>query len=237
MPLAKSTDDIFSFAQLAIGGQMTRREVQHLYEAGLMPSGQNTRAFKRVAATGAFKSAAVPLLAAGRIVKVIVEEMNQYDGEAVSGLEGMAQGREDVIALLPKEADKTTDFHWHLALNKTGVYQRGRARKSDAIFEIVERRYLMQWSGYFPAPQLVGEIKEWERGSNAKIVNIVDNIEGLPGPLEPWSEAHSQSWNKQMGEQEAKARLARENAVARVTVNLSLAIRNAFDRLYKYRIQ
>lgn len=205
---------------------MSRREFQHLAEAGdLIPPGRGTKSFKRSAVIGAAMGAGVPLFSAASLAKVIVKaEFNQEDGEAPSGLNFLARNlsREAIDQFLPSQAQDTNDYHYHYALIRGPDYRRGKALGSDALVEIIDRRIIMTSSVQFPKWQIAGWIENWGRASEAEIVLASEKVS-------------MKSWQRDFAALQDDADRSRENAVAKITINLSLAIRNAFDRLNDYR--
>jgi hypothetical protein len=228
----KDPADLFSYAELAIGGGITKRDVQHLMESKeqLIPPGRGIRALKRTAAIGAFRAAGLPLFASARLAKAILDEFNQYDGEAPSGLDYLATklSREG-IKLLPPQAEQTNDYHYHFALFRhPHRYPRGKALGSDAIFEIVDFRLIFYSSRQFPKRSLFGWIEVLERGGDARIIHVTEKLGAIDDRENP-------GWRAENERLEAEALLERENAVARTITNISLAIRNALDRIAEHR--
>ncbi|NJL07373.1 MAG: hypothetical protein HC900_03255 [Methylacidiphilales bacterium] len=233
----------FSFTDLAVGGALTKRAVQYLSDSGLLPNDQGIRALKRTAIIGGFVSAGVPLLVAGRLAKAILENFNQYDGEAPSGLNHLATKlSSDEIDTIPVEAD---DYWYHRTLYKNlDIYPRGKAIPSDALIEIADMKFVFLWSktvngaepvhmSQDPSP-LIGWIEGLERGEES--TRFVSIIEKLP-PLECVFVHHEryQEWREAVQRFNSEAQSARDNAIGRLTVNISLAIRTALDRLADYR--
>src|SRR5689334_22258753 len=108
--LPKNPGAIFGYSELALAGNMSKREFQHLVDAGLLPPGRGIGPFKRVATIGAFMAAGLPLIAAARITNALLVEFDEADGEAPSGLKIVAeQEAADELAAL---ADPN-DFECH----------------------------------------------------------------------------------------------------------------------------
>lgn len=240
---------------------MSRREVQHLIEAGakgaaprandtvhggdLVPRGRGTETFKRFAVVGAIMGAGVPLFSAARLAKVIVKaEFNQEDGEAPSGLNYLATklSRDEIERFLPSQAVDTNDYHYHLALTHMSGYERGKALGSDALMEIIDRSVIMISSIQFPKWEIAGWIENWGRASEVDITLASERAWrsefGQKNVNEVnWTTEVTQAVNRQYAALQAEAERTRQNAIAKITINLSLAIRNAFDRLYDHRAQ
>ena len=226
--LRKDRPDLFSYATLAIASGMTKREIQHLLESDeeLMPSGCGVRTLKRAAVIGAFKAAGLTLFTAARLAKAILVEFNQHDGEAPSGLNWLAaELARQSIELLPRQAEETNDYYYHLALTKSpNVYRKGEALKSDAIIEIVDFRVVFLSNIRFPKLNLVGWMDGLGRGGDARIIHVAEVLGNI-----------DDQWSAKLERLEAEALSKREHAIAKTIVNVSLAIRTALDRVTERR--
>lgn len=242
----KDASDIFSYSEFAIAGDMTKRAFQHLTDANaksprseLLPVGGGIRALKRVAVLGGFMSAGVPLLAAARIASALLQyEFNTYDGEVPSGLGFLARSLpKGAMASIPGR-DVDTDYWYHRELIKhPDIYVPGAALDSDALVEIVDRTHIYMgsmsglgvlnpWDGQSDKASYAGRIEGWARDSDAYFVSAAEMA-----PLDrddPEFKTKGAALN-------AMSRAAYRNAVGRITVNLSLAIRNGLDRIARHR--
>lgn len=227
----KDLADNFSYSALAVGSDMTKRDIQHLLESKevLMPDGRGIRTLKRAAVVGAFRAAGLTLFTAARLAKAILDEFSQYDGEAPSGLNFLARDLpREAMTLLPPQADQTNDYHYHFALIRNpNSYPKGKALRSDAIIEIVDFRLVFISSRQFPKPHLVGWIEGFGRGGNAHVIHVTERIGVMDDQENP-------GWRARNEQLEAEALFERENAVAKTTVNVSLAICTALDRITEY---
>lgn len=230
----KDPTDLFSYAELAIGGDMTKRDIQHLLESKeqLVPLGRGIRALKRAAVIGAFRASGLTLFTAARLAKAILDEFNQYDGEAPSGLNFLARNlSREAMKLLPPQASQTNDYHYHFALIRdSDRYPKGKALGSDATIEIVDFRLIFISSRQFPNPGLVGWIDGLGRGGDARIIHVAEKLGVIDDQENP-------GWRTENKNLEAQALCERENAVAKTIVNVSLAIRTALDRIDEHRSQ
>jgi hypothetical protein len=230
--LRKDPADLFSYAELAVGSDMTKRDIQHLLESeeDLAPSDRGIRTLKRAAVIGAFRAAGLTLFTAARLAKAILDEFNQYDGEAPSGLNILARNLPyEAIKLLPSPAEQTNDYHYHLALTRNpNSYAKDQALGSDVIIEIVDFRLVFISALQFSKPSLVGWIEGLGRGRDASIIHVTEKLGVLDDQENP-------GWRAMSGRLEAEALCQRENAVAKTIVNVSLAIRTALDRITMHR--
>ncbi len=229
-------EDTFSFSDLAIASSMSKRQIQHLADARLLPENGSIATLKRACVIGGFSFGGVPIIAAGRIAKTILDEFNEPDGEVPSALRYLARGlMQKARAEIPSP---DSDYWYHRALwmhRSEADYRPGRATKSDALIEIVDKAHIYfcgtsglpfftPWGGkeavYF------GRIEGWERGSDASIITLPELV-----PLDP---DHPDYLIKGKALADLADR-ARANAVAVLTVNVSLAVRNGLDRLAAHR--
>jgi hypothetical protein len=235
----KDPGEICSYAELAVAGgaPLTKRDVQQIMEAkgDLLNRSRNARAVKRVAVIGAIMLAGVPLISAAKLAEAVRHEFNQPDGEAPSGLNHWH------LRLSSEAIDRWAewgegDYFKHLILveDSSSTYERSSVLESDALLEIIDRHLVTISNVGFPKPELVGWLEWGERGTDVRIVHATERVTG-PDPLGLWSEAEIEAWQRQMAVLQADAEAVRAKAVARVTINVSLAIRNAFDRLYDHR--
>lgn len=239
-------DTHFSLANLAIAGDMTKRSVQYIADARLLPTGGGIRALKRIGSIGAFVAAGTPLLVAARLAEAILLEFNQNDGEAPTGLSYLAR-KLPAIDIASLSANGNDDYWYHRALLRhPALYQPSKALVSDVLIEIVDRRLvflsinsdqktLVPASAPFSdaAPKLVplevdasllGWIEGWGRGEGARILSVSERIGLMDDQVNP-------AWRAQALLFETQAQEARKNALGKLIVNVSLAMRTALDRL------
>jgi hypothetical protein len=235
----RKSDDSFSFSDLAVAGAMTKRAVQHVADAGLLPPGGDIRALKRIATIGAFMSVGVPLFLASKLANIILYEFNQSDGEAPCGLNFMARHLPDTE--LKKLPPTESDYWYHAALFRcSDIYPRGKCGVSDALVEIVDRRHLFMTqasklpvlnlaTGNVEEASFIGWVEGWGRGSDdARVVYVTEQIGRMDDEENP-------RWRETATRVCAEAEAARSDAVGKLTVNVSLGIRNALDRLAEFR--
>jgi hypothetical protein len=222
--------DQFSFSELAQVGDISKRAVQLLSEAvpSLLPEGKGIEVLKRIAVIGGFVSGGVPLLAAGRIASVLVEEFNEIDGEIPSHLGELARHLPPSLrAEMPALTE--SDFWFHVGLWRSPMtYVPGRSLPNDVLIVIADRehvfiRYPMRTSakGVDKDNRILslGYVDGWDRGTVPRVVRE-DEANRHNDYDEPYFEV---------------AKRALENPVALLTVNCSLAIRTGLDRLAMHR--
>ncbi len=215
-----------TFGDLAEIGGLTKGGVQALDKADLIPHGSAVKAAKRVGVIGGFVAAGIAPIAAGGIATLMPDLFNRYDGAEHSNIDNLVwkvikNGTPPYLATSPVDAGELW-YHEQL-YHHWSDYPRGKAIFSDAIVEVVDRRFVFigNWTppnrkisvigadpeGY----SIAGFIKSWDRSGN---VNV-----------DPAYEEKSGDWISNI----------RQNATASLRVNISLAIRNGFDRLVEYK--
>ena len=238
MPKKSDAGDSFSFAELALAGAMTKRAFQHVADAerpSLLPPGNGIKVLKRIAVIGAIMNSGVPLFLAARISRTILNEFNQPDGEAPSGLSGFVRAvvaaKDRDIRPLTEAPSDGNDYWYHLTLYRNpAIYGaiRGMRQSSDFLLHISDRRTITYSTPNFSKPSLVGWVEEWERGTSAS-VKYATEVLGSPDPEKP------EEWQEKVSRLNREALAAQVNAVGRLTVNVSLAIRSALDRVQDHR--
>ena len=217
--------DKFSFNELAIAGDMSKRSFQHVSDIGLIPAGQGINALKRIAVIGAFVSCGVPLIAAGRIVEKLLWSFNRSDGEMPSGLSVMAAALahiEDPFI----DQQEPNDYWYHRKLYSSPIYKRGQKERADVRVEIADREHVYLRANLasiealgpsIPDVTYEGWIEDWKRGSEPNFFSLAELTEAS------------------VSDALKRALWAHENAVGLLTINVSLAVRNGLDRLADHR--
>jgi len=269
-PLSKNTETVyyltmsrpkndpgerFGPSELALAGELTLRQFQHLDETGLLPETRDVRGLKRMVLVGGLMRAGLTLVVSGRLAALVASEAGGRDGEVSTGLQHLV-GRVPprYVAL----AQGASDYWYHRAVyaawrgGEDGDvrYQPGRARGGDLCIEIIDRAlvmtsYLAQPGGSEPASisrrdsvsafrieaeaTLVARIEGWE-SREPKIIPVWDEM-----PPRGKSEDEWQRWEAEGCRINVDALRRRSDAVALVTLNASLAIRNALDRIAEHR--
>lgn len=240
------TEDQFSYAEFAVAGDMTKRAFQHLMDASAkvskldwLPTGPGIRKVKRVSVIGGLVGAGVPLYSAARLAAALVfHEFNTYDGEVPSGLSFLARKLpSSALVNMPISGDDN-DYWYHRALiENPNIYVPSRALNSDAMVEIVDRTHvyiaamsgigiLNPWDEKADKASYIGRIDGWERDGEAVFISA-----GLIAPLDQ-QDPDFKSKGAKLNEM---SRSAYRNAVGRITVNVSLAVRNGLDRIARHR--
>jgi hypothetical protein len=289
--------DVFSFVELAVAGGLSKSTYQFLEKSQLLQGGHGIEDFKRVATIGALVAGGVSLMGAAAMAKTIVKwEFNQEDGEAPSGIEELfitefAHGKAGL------SYRQFNEYWFHRKLYEFGIRPGQKALRSDAVIEIIERRFvfyrrgdeevnrseepelrrerdkllkqrrelrrqaLVLWEagqrpteemraqdakltraikrtypryltlsnsplGESESASLVGWLEGWQRGLEPHLVLVTDKIN--------FDDKASVEIYRRLN---TEAHHARNNAVGTLTVNISLAIRRAFDRLAEHRGQ
>lgn len=213
-----------SFGDLANMSGLTKGGVQALDKAGFIPHGSAVGAAKRMAVIGGLVSAGVSAMAAGGIAAVLRDCFNRYDGEVYSGIDQMVH-RQAMQGRLPGYLDNrpadADELWYHDSLyHHWADYPRGKTQSGDAIVEIVDRSYIF-----------LGQ-------ADPKIHTLGADAEGfsLVGVVKKWTRAGQAEIEHAFSERPPEwIANTRRNASGKVVVNVSLAIRNGFDRLVESR--
>jgi hypothetical protein len=289
--------DVFSFTELALAGGLSKSTYQFLEKSQLLQGGRGIKDLKRVAVIGAFVSGGVSLMGAAWMAQTLVKaEFNLEDREAPSGIEELFF-KEFPGGDAGLSYRQLNDYWFHRKLYESGQRPGEKTLRSDAVIEIIERRYVFSRrgdvevnrieepemrakraklkeqrtdlakrvralidAGQPPTEEMRAEGTDLERqidrtyARNPRAVNpLLDDTEAasLVGWLEGWQrgfEPHlvhvTDKINFDHNDAAAvalfrrlntEAHDARNNAVGTLTVNISLAIRRAFDRLAEHR--
>lgn len=219
----KRDDDRLSLSDLAAAAGIPRRGAQLLMEAGFIPEDRPVRQAKRIAVIGALISAGLPLKMAGGLAAILTQNFNRYDGEVTSRLEDLALEAHKEGVPFPDVDQERNDLDWHrMIYHQWPSYPRGMARDDDAIVEIADRKNVFLGLLKQRIPTLdadpegfffVAVIEQWEKSGDTNVTAIYDKADP--------------EW------------IARErkSSVGKIVVNVSLAVRNAFDRLAEHKRQ
>jgi hypothetical protein len=233
-----SNDDKFSFSELAVVGNMSKRSIQHLADAKLLPDSSEIARLKRVAVVGAMLGAGVPLFAAARVAEAILTYFNTEDGEAPSGFKYLANELPSEEQLRLPHGDRINDFWYHDALKRyPAIYPLGQARIGDAQIEIVDKSLVfLSYLGVKTIIKVfgdeseessyVGSIQGWARGAESKVRLL--EMDASFDPEDP-------DFPRKGREVTISVNDRRKNAIAIVKINASLAIRTGLDRLAGHR--
>lgn len=243
--MARPTEHVaqhFTFGEIALAGDLTVRQIEALGERGLVPdpvSGldagrSSARLFDDTAAVragivSASVAAGFPLLAAGRLAHTI-QTLGGYSPNKIAN-----------TMSLEKEIgfDKhITDSVYGEVLHLKSCGTLCKPMVGDCMYEIVDRSYVIAVSDS-PVMQISGRkstfspwyrVACWDARGEVSVSWIGDEI------------AHYLDQGCKTDEYRAAARMiedefsrARENAIAIVRLNISLAIRKGYNRILAKR--
>jgi len=222
---------------------MTKRAVQILFDERLVPPGGDSRTLKRVASIGAFVAAGVPLMVAGRLSEELRATLSS-DGEMSSRIpDFLYKLSDEARSDIPSDASEY-DHHRFLC-EHLASYNPTRACDFDTRIEVVDRNLVFCTDksgiaiGNSPDRHdaaFCGWITGWERGEDANFVDLTSRVHEVIGLKRgEWSEEINERYYATLRHYERKARQLREDAIGKLTVNVSLAIRLAFCRIMNYR--
>ncbi len=247
---SKSSGSFFTSRELALAAGLTLRNFSLLHEEGLAPEpaansggrgGHRTYespALAQAALIGALYLAGFELLVAARLAEAFADEAGHTHGRLFSNIQTYIQAphnpRPGYRPWTASPTDQVDDDFWvHNRLIDSVVdYRRGVAMVGDFVIDIADHEFVLtehhgaklkifspvSTKGLDASP----DYRITGRGSSAQIVPITDEVDSLDFSIDPASAARYKALQENY-------LAARENAVTRVRVNVSLAIRNAFD--------
>lgn len=256
---SRSTQDLLTSREVALAADITPRNFALLHDQGLAPRARASvsgKAGARVydgvglahaALIGALHLSGLELLVAGRLVAAFADQFDVSYGKLPSNLGAYIHAPlnprsgyrpwDDEPGEAPIDTDQDYWLHERLR-NRSGLYQPATALTGDFIIDIADHSFVTTEnkgretikvfspvSGGLPASpdfRIVG------RGSTAQIVAVHEELDSL----DVFSDAQAAD---QLRRLERDYLDGRDNAVTRLRINLSLAIRNAFDRLQDQR--
>lgn len=251
---SKSAGSQFTTREMAIAAELTTRNMGLLHDMRLAPASMEggggkgghrlygSPALAHAALIGALHLAGFELLVAARLAEAFAEEMGLVYGKLHSNIATYLQAPHNPRpgyrpwTETGAEGDLGDDYWVHGQLIDSPVnYRRGEALLGDMIIDIADQEFVLTEThrassvkvfspvlkGGMPASpdyRIVG------RGTSARVVPITDEVDSLDFSEDPVSAERYRTLQQDY-------LFARENAVTRVRVNVSLAIRNAFDRV------
>jgi hypothetical protein len=253
------TDNLFSSREVARAAGLSPRNFALLTEEGLAPAaigaggGQaghrtyDAAALSHAALLGALNLAGLELLVAGRLARAFVEQFTATYGKLPTNLAGLLRSEACVAQHwwpwrnAPDRAppDLENDFWLHGQLRRhADFYPKGLPIRGDFVVDIADHAYVStEFTGmggvkiHSPVSAPLSFNPEFRiegRGAQAQILAVHEELDDCDFHASPVSAAQLRAL------QDAYA-AARENAVTRVRINMSLAIRNAFDAAYDMR--
>lgn len=256
--------DWFTSAEMAEAGEISLRAFNILNESHLAPEPTSQGAGKRgtnywddyalaeLAVAGALHRGGAELLMSARLSSLLLDQLCGPHNRLPSRLEAFLQppANPDSTMFPWGEAPYSIERHidrggfWlhYLLRSGTKIYEARVSGYSDIVIEVVDRRFA--FLGFaFPDgpgqskktsartwfdPEPCAEIEGWERGKDASVIAAhsvfyPDGVSREPGAVAAAKKIEA-SWAQ-----------AYRNAVGMLRVNVSLAIRNAFDAVYDRR--
>jgi hypothetical protein len=248
---SKRSGSLFTSRELALAANLSPRNMALVHDEGLAPTPAesgggrgghrlyNSIGLAHAALIGATHLAGFELLVAARLAFAIAEDESHNHGKLLSNLATYLQrpfNPRPGCRPWSAELDIDDDFAVHGGLLDSVIdYRRGVALTGDMIIDIADHEYVLtEYAGPRPLKVFSPVLKEGMpaspeyrivgRGSGTSIVPTVDEVDNMDFATDPASGARYRAIQEDY-------LAARENAVARVRINVSLAIRNAFDRV------
>ncbi|MBI0435426.1 hypothetical protein [Roseomonas sp. KE0001] len=263
-PRKDSPPDTFTSTELAVAGGTTPRNFALLVSKGLVPNSEigggyaSSRAWRvsalgAIAMTGALYRGGMELLPAARLAGLVVGEFEEDRGILPTRLTDYLHkplnprspyypwGDDEVSAEQVRFLINDDFWLHHMLRTRTDIYRPRTTLVHDLHIEIVDRQYVFSRYGRagddnvrlasgtgkytaYPEYRIIG----WERGSDAEVRNISGEVRSLDFHRDRGTSAQMQRIEKEFI-------AARENAISTLSINVSLAIRNALDAIHEHR--
>ena len=250
----KTSDLLFTSRELAVAADLSARNMSLLHDEGLAPAvaeagaGRgghrlySSVALAHAALIGALHLAGFELLVSARLAEAVADDFASMYGKLHANLAVFLQAPHNPTpGHRPWRGDDTVpqlddDFWVYKRLIDSPVDLRsGVAIPGDMIIDIADHEYVLTETHGSRGVRIFSPVvKEGlpaspdyrivGRGSAARIVPITDEVDSMDFTADPASAARYKALQEDY-------LAARENAVTRVRINVSLAIRNAFGRL------
>jgi hypothetical protein len=249
----------FSSTELAIGAKLSTRTFALLKAAGIAPNPVNlangkgthslydSEALEQAGVIAGFWAAGMPAFLAARLAGAFYNEWRScgYTGlDKLSRLNFYWRKAAQENHNFWSSSDLADTFSLHRALRTgTQLYRANCALNEDMIVEIVDLHYVFDPSpangklliaspigGTAPATPAFRILSGWERGESVKISSIADEVPSFDFETDKRSAAIYKAI-------ETEFLNAWQNAVGLLRINVSLAVRNAFDAVHEYREQ
>jgi hypothetical protein len=247
----------FSSTELAIGANLPTRTFALLKEASIAPDPVNlahgkgshalydSEGLEHAGVIAGFWAAGMPAFLAARLASAFYNEWRLCGYTGLDKLSRLnffwRKAARDNSSFL---SDVTDTFTLHRALRtRTNVYKANSSLNEDMVVEIVDLRYVFDpsradnkipihspVSGSVWATPAFRIVSGWERGEDVIISSIADEVPNFDFSADERSAAIYKAI-------ETEFLNARQNAVGLLRVNVSLAVRNAFDAVHEYREQ
>lgn len=252
-----SAPGTFTTGEIARAALLTPRNLALLIDNDLAPTAlkrhdtgkagnrtYDSAGFAHAALIGAFHIAGFELLVAGRLAHAFADEYGARHGKLSSNLSSMVRGGKNGSVAWGKTPDEAgldlgQDFWIHrLLVTRSSAYRRDRTLRGDLIAEIADHTFVLTHyhdmiktfspvspEGLWASPEfrIVG------RGSSTFIVPAHEEITDFDFHENPAAAARLKALEQ---EYISGAR----DAVVTVRINISLAIRSAFDRHHESQI-
>jgi hypothetical protein len=241
----------FTSRELGHAADLTSRNIGFLLEEGLAPAAiygdagrgghrlYNSASLAHAALIGALHLAGFELLAAARLSAALAGDFGAMYGKLHSNLKAQTRVHVSLFSGLGANAVWDDDFWIYSRLVDGGAdYRPNMAQLGDVVVEIADHEYVLTstygstikilWPAVKEGIDASPEYRIVGRGADVEVVSIVDEVGSLDFEAHPENRVHMRNLTLEY-------LAARENAVALTRLNLSLAIRKAFDRVLKER--
>lgn len=253
---AQLPEDRFTSREIAVAADLPVRNFGLLQEQGLAPkalsesnghAGHRTydsRGLAHGALIGAIHLAGLELLVAARLAGALNEDFTDTYGRLPANLGAYLQSPLNPKPGWvpwdggPRDIDADDDYWLHERLSRrTTIYRRSEALVGDYVLDIADHTFVLtRHHGstikiFSPVSGGVSANPEFRiigRGAQSRIIRVHDEVDSVNVFTDPHAAEDYHSVERDYLK-------AHENAVTRLCINTSLAIRNALDRLADHR--
>lgn len=227
----------FSLNDLAVAAGLKKRVIQLLSDNDTFERLTHMEKLNKASAIGAICTAYIPPILAEKIIKLLINlETNSTDIPSRFNYFAKRLSLKDLEWI-----EEKNDYYIHRALMECPeIYRPGIGERGDFVVEIVDGKLVftghkdvktqntfdnkkreMHFSGWITATR---------RGAEPDFVHLAEKF----NLSEEYNEI-TENYNPKLAMHEQSMQACRENAVSRLMINLSLAVRNGYDRLHAYR--
>ncbi|HBF31119.1 MAG TPA: hypothetical protein DDW73_16100 [Rhizobium sp.] len=227
----------FSLNDLAVAAGLSKRVTQFLADNAAFEGLTQMQKLNVAAAVGGVSAANISPLLAMKLIKIVIR-LETNANEIPSGFKFIGRN-------LPQDKIKTLidadEYYIHrLLMECPEIYTQGVGRRGDFVVEIVNGELVFTGSKDLTSisnfdcqsreMHFSGWITNIERGSEPDFIHMANKFN-----LNDLCDDETGKFDPILAEHEQSMQLCRANAVSRLTLNLSLAVRNGFDRLHAFR--
>ncbi len=189
---------------------------------------------------GGFVKAGVEPVLAAKISKALVDYEFSARGKVPARLDELFDPAAKAIGIEGFDPPRFDDFwmHHYLRTRAGERYRGGQALERDVAIEIADREFVSINWGMSSRSLATGVRQDWESAfritgwgrGEAIVVSVAEDVSN-------WDFERHPDAKEELRRIEAEFQRGRKNAIGRLQVNISLAVRNALDAVHDVRAQ